>query len=356
MHNFLGIRNKTDNFKKGLYLDAFDEPTYLTFAIDFNFEATGDLSKSIDDTLWESPLFDEEYGAVNYLKNRNKDNEAKGLVVFKELLRYLTFDAPWYFQKLEGLDNLWSSSTDIAKASKESQIRVNTLEAVDLRITELADLYRNAVYDKVYMRERIPDNLRWFSMDIYVAESRNLRFRLPGASGVLANTLGVNTAAISSVMGGGNMFTNVLQQFGYVKFRCRQCEFDFSGSFAGGQTLDVGLGGATPATNKFAIKIGYFEEESKYSDGTELFDSSSKTKANNKWAGLGAAENVQTAYNTLSGIPAINKGLEKAGQKVQNSLQKIGGLINPALEAAANLYSPAVKNMGQVYSETIPKK
>jgi hypothetical protein len=355
MHNFIGIRNKTNNFKKGFYVDQYDEPTYLTFAIDFKFEATGDLSKNIDDILWESPLFDAEYGTVNYLQNRNKPAEAKGLVVFKELLRYLTFDAPWYFQKLGGLDELWKISTDMSKGTKEAKITVDTLEAVDLRITQLADLYRNAIYDKVYLRERVPDNLRWFSMDIYVAESRNLRFRLPGLLGTAASTVGFDSTALSKVMGGGNTFTNVLKEYGYVKFRCRQCEFDFSESFAGGQSMDVGLSGQ-PATNKFGIKIGYFEEESKYMDGTELFDSSSKTKANNKWVGLQAAENVQNAYNVASGIPALSKGLENAGQKAKSSLEQIGGLINPALNAAANLFSPPVTNLGQVYSETIPKK
>ncbi len=59
-HNFVGISRKLDNFRRGTILDPLDEPTYLSFAIDFNFESQNSItgSKRIDESrLWESPLF-----------------------------------------------------------------------------------------------------------------------------------------------------------------------------------------------------------------------------------------------------------------------------------------------------------
>jgi hypothetical protein len=347
MHNFLGIRYKVDNFRKGVFTDPYDSPTFLTFALDFRFEETAPL---LEGHLWDSPLFGEKGdSAINFLKNRGYSAGANSMKVFKEILRYLTFDAPWYFQEISGLNTLWTNGTDIESGnkSKGAVLTVNTLEAVDLRITELADIYRNAVYDKVYLRERIPDNLRWFSVDIYVAEARNLRYRIPGIGQNVASALGVNTGALGNIVGGGNELSNVLEQYGYVKFKCRQCEFDFSESFSGGSKLDVTTTN-TPATNSFKIKVGFFEEESRYGDGTELFDDLIRTDVNNPWSTRNAGTDLQNIGSFLSGLPVIGSNIQRAGQSVQNSLANIGGLINPALGAASNFLDPPVKSLGKL--------
>ena len=179
--NFLNNERHDNNFRKGIVRDQFDEPTYLTFSLDFTF----DDGYRTDDFLAISPLFNKAEGksqsAINYLLARGHEDKANQLAVFKNILQFLRDDAPWYFQEVQGLDNLWKKATNMEEPMKGGDITINTLEAVDLRITELADLYRNAVYDKQYMRERVPDNLRWFSMDIWIAEFRNLRNTLSTA-------------------------------------------------------------------------------------------------------------------------------------------------------------------------------
>lgn len=342
-------------------MDPTDEPTFLTFAIDFNFDnITLSNSLDLDNFLWQSPLFQDATSsnpnsAQKFLNSRGYPEYADGLKTFKELLRYLTFQAPWYFQSLNGLSSMWLNSTDSANGfkAKDIKLEVGTLEAVDLRMTEIANLYRTAIYDKEYMRARVPDNLRWFTMDIYVAEFRNLRFRLPGSTQSVASLLGVNTAAIGNLLGGGNELSNVLRDYGYIKFRCRQCEFDFS------QTMptysQIGDGPNTKmATNKFGIKIGYFEEEQRYGDGTEVYDSNLRTKIKNPWGTKNLGAGVQNAGSFLSGLPGVGKNIQDAGEKVKEGLSKIGGLINPALVAAANFLdtgsTQGVKNLGDVYS------
>lgn len=350
MHNFIGITNKANNFRKGVFTDPYDEPTYLTFALDFNFEITN--SALTDLHLWDSPLFGEGEGStINFLRNRGYSDRANGLAAFKGILRYLTFDAPWYFQSLSGLEKLWKGATDVEGGykAKEATISVETLEAIDLRITELADIYRGAMFDKVHMRERVPDNLRWFAMDIYIAEARNMRFRLPGVGQNVANLLGVNTGAIGNIVGGGNAVSDVLKQYGYVKFKCRQCEFDFSDSYAGGTKSEVSMANSKVASNSFKIKVGYFEEESKYPDGTKLFDDLIRSEVNNPWGNRSAGTRLTNIGSFLSGLPVIGDDLQNAGQAAQNVLASIGGLINPALGAASNFLEPPVSDLGNVY-------
>jgi hypothetical protein len=128
MHNFIGITNKANNFRKGVFTDPYDEPVYLTFALDFQFEET--VSSLMENHLWESPLFSgDKYGAIQFLNYRGYTAEANGLTVFRKILRYLTFDAPWYFQELGGLEKLWSGATNIEGGykAKEAKLSVTTL-------------------------------------------------------------------------------------------------------------------------------------------------------------------------------------------------------------------------------------
>jgi predicted small secreted protein len=322
----------------------------LTFAIDFKFEDTA-ASVITSHHLWDSPLFNEKSGsALKFLENRGYADDAHGVKVFKEILRYLTFDAPWYFQSISGLNGMWKQATDMASGNKTkgTSLTIETLEAVDLRITELASIYRKAMFDKVHMREKVPDNLRWFAMDIYIAEARNLRYRLPGIGQNTAQLFGVNTAAIGNVLGGGNILSNVLEQYGYVKFRCRQCEFDFSDSFAGGSKLDVTTTNK-PATNSFKINVGYFEEETRFADGSRIFDDLIRSEIENPWSLRNVGTDIKNAGSFLSGLPLIGDDIQRAGQKVQSAFAQVGGLLNPALGAASQFIDPPVKTLGNAY-------
>jgi hypothetical protein len=372
MHNFYGVRNKVDNFKKGFFLDPYDQPTYLTFALDFRFEGI-EVDSLMDDGLWKSPLF--ESGGKNKWRSAQthlgslgyKDKEA-GLVKFKSILEYLTFNAPWYFQSIQGLDTLWSNATDIKGAYKgnEAVLTIETLEAIDLRITEIASLYRSAVYDKVYMRELVPDNLRWFCVDIYVAEARNIRYNPAGSFSNMTSALGIDTSGLNKTLtdasaGLGSLLgnqqldqSNPMKQFGYLKFKCRQCEFDFSDTFAGGTELSVDTTKATgPATNKFKIKVGYFEEESEYHDSTKIADDYVTNGLMNPWSAMNTAADIQTRVGGASDLPFVGGFVDKGVQGLQEKLKSIGGLVNPALGAAFG--GPTIKNIGDLYPTNNPK-
>ena len=340
-HNFIGLNRKHDNFRKGVFIDPFDEPTYLTFALDFKFEDTPAPNGPLDEVnLWNSPLFKESgnAAAIPFLLSRGYTAQASAMKTFREILRYLTFQAPWYFQEIQGLSQIYQKATDqsLGQKSKDINLKIQTLEAVDLRIHELAGLYRNSIFDTKFRRERVPDNLRWFSVDIYIAEFRNLRFRLPGVAQGAAQALGVNTSALGNIFGGGNVLSNVMDQYGYIKFSCRQCEFDFSETLPTPQSIKIGGQGRVAEGNQFGIKVGWVEEEVKFGDGSKIYDDPDKTNIRNPWGVRNVGTSVQNFGGFLSGLPVVGDDIAQAGQNFMSNLSSIGGLLNPALNAASN--------------------
>jgi hypothetical protein len=342
--NFLNTERHLSNFRKGIVRDQFDEPTYLTFSLDFTFD---DMYRN-DDFLAISPLFNVAEGksqsAINYLIQRGHTDKANQLSIFSKLLKYLRDDTPWYFQEVVGLNALWQKATNMAEPMKGGEITVKTLEAVDLRMTELADLYRNAVYDKQYMRERVPDNLRWFSMDIWVAEFRNLRNVLPSLVNLGAG-INIGGPNLAGALGAGNNLGNVLDNFGYVKMKCRQCEFDFSDSFPGGPSMSIG-GNKQPEANQFKIKIGWMEEENHYSSGSATYDdaTSAKTRGSNTWDKAGLGANLDSLGGFLTGLPIIGNKASTIGGKASEGISSV-------LNTPNKLISQGISELSQLVDQ-----
>lgn len=364
MFNFFNVARNVNGFRRGYVTDPFDEPTYLSFGIDFSFDGLDNLTVN---SLWASPLFAQgstanPNSASSYLGSIGRNDMEDALATFKGSLDYISTKTPWYFQSIGGLEKMYKAATDMTSAKKYDQIlTIETLEAVDLRISQLANLYRAAIYDKEAMLARVPENLRWFTMEVWVAETRNMRFEIPGLAGNVANALGINTAAIngvagkisSSLSGLGLMddANSTIKQFGFMKFKCRQCEFDFSGSFAGGpQPMQVATKG-TPNTSTFDIKVGYFEEESGYYDGTKLYDDATKNRVNNPWRQAKILATGAGVLDSVVGLPLVGNAAAKGIEAVSNGLKNIGGLTNKVTDPITNLLYAPVKDLGDVYPD-----
>jgi hypothetical protein len=161
------------------------------------------------------------------------------------------------------------------------KLTVNCLESLNLRMTALANLYNQAMFDAENMRWLVPRNLRKFTMWIYVTEIRNFfkTTRLTGSSAAVS-ALDDLTSLITSdrnpggsiantppgerqPAGAGNAFNSftrgVLSQSGLMNdidsfrnqqdqsgikpvliYECQQCEFDFSKS-SPFSTIDSGI-------------------------------------------------------------------------------------------------------------------
>ena len=351
--NFLNTERHDSNFRKGIVRDRFDEPTYLTFSLDFTLDEEH-MGYQSDNFLAVSPLFNTADGksqsAINYLLARGHSDKANQLAVFRKLLKYLRDDTPWYFQEVQGLDKLWAKATNMKEPMKGGEITISTLEAVDLRITELADLYRNSVYDKQYMRERVPDNLRWFSMDIWIAEFRNLRNTLPPLLN-LGSTLNSSGPNLAGLAGAGNELGNVLDNFGYIKLKCRQCEFDFSDSFPGGSTMKIGSNGREQEKSSFKIKIGWMEEENHYSSGSVTYDDYTAGQIRgNAWNGKSLGAGIDSVGSFLTGLPVVGNKLGNIGAKAAAGIKSItdapNRLINQGVQELTQLVNQG--KLGQV--------
>ena len=345
----MGI-NATDK-NRSLFLKGFnlsrsgenEDPTYLGFKFMFDFGSlpvnleygwapspllripnytTTDGAANMPQNMFGQPQYGFTstnvvyYSAYNYLLQRdggylrgNALKRANALRQFQILLQDINNNSPWFFQSITGLDDLEKiaisgfqddigmDSFNSARTSGKTLI-VNCLESLNLKMTALANLYNQAMFDADNMRWLVPRNLRKFTMWIYVTEIRNFfkTTRLTGASAAVAAIDDLTSLLTSDRNPGGslantppgerlpsgpgapgNSFNSfvrgVLNQSGLMNdidafrnqqdqsgikpvliYECHQCEFDFSSSkpFT---DIDVGIS-PNAATQSFKIHVG----------------------------------------------------------------------------------------------------
>lgn len=207
-------------FTPNVFSRLFDEPTYLTFRIEFNFDnsvynstsymdylpeplltlntnkgsdsfkspseyyQTNDVDLAINSLIQENDYdFNQSNGISNnvnystydYLRNAlGESRRADMLFLFVNSLKDVQEHYPYYFQSIEGIGNLLKvNPTDgIRLKDGENILTIKCLEGLDLKITQLLQLYKNVVWDEVYQRWMLPDMMRYFNMKIYISEIR----------------------------------------------------------------------------------------------------------------------------------------------------------------------------------------
>lgn len=304
------------------------DPTYLSFKIDF----FPDLGLSMPDDAYSSggllrpagsikgdggyanSIFSYTFydSAAEYLARIGAPTRQSQLEQFSKLLFRIQEEAPWYFQSVTGLDELYKIDPAVNFRAKDKILTVECLESIDLRMTLLADLYRNVAFDFENMREVLPINLRTFSMNIHVLEFRKFNttfgiiadsiagraekgqdrqaeklknkhrnvFAQNGSSLFSGSLDNVNALGntINSKLGG--MFTNLGEQAGpdnvgqniesafeaisIQTFQLKDCEFDFY-SEAPGYLGAMSVKDIPEATSKFKIKVGKIQKLGTYS-------------------------------------------------------------------------------------------
>ena len=202
---------QNSQFKPNFFARAFDEPTYLSFRIEFMFNDpemairnTAYNNQGINDsairTAFYGQMYDympepllndfftrDEKGAMkptdtsvgilysteNYLDiNLGDHGRAMLLHTFKRALKDIQDNFPYYFTSLRGIDSITSINPGEGVRVKEGLIELECMEGLDLKITQLLQLYRKIVWDDVYQRWILPDMMRYFGMRIYVSEIR----------------------------------------------------------------------------------------------------------------------------------------------------------------------------------------
>jgi len=325
VYNFIDSFNTAERFRRGfLYtLTETDEPTFLTFSLDFDFD---NIVSNDYFGFYDSPLFIDvnniDYSAIFYLNSIGRHAEADRLREFKRLLSYTSKSQPWFFQSISGLDKLWRAATNMKNdyKGKDIELEIETLESLDLRISYMADLYRSAVYDKMYMRELVPENLRRFKVDVYVSEFRNLITLTENLayynkySFKYEKYVDLGRRALDIIRAASDYFIN---HASFFKFSIYFSEFDFSETLPNFGKYSIG-DEPKISDNKFKIKGEWFMEENSYNNyqiKTEdifnkyLDEHESSWKKNKPMTIDGVLTSVQTLYNAAQGIGLLSPNL-----------------------------------------------
>ncbi len=162
-----------------------DDPTYLGFSLMFDTTtplfngATLGSSTSTDDGAKTSDYPTTE-SAVAYLNAIGEENRVQYLKAFCTGLLEIQNARPYYFQTIAGLTEAWQKSFEYSTdpytgTTGEEGIVIGCLEAIDLKMTALFNLYKMAVYDSMHKRMILPPNLMKFDVYIYVQEIRKFK-------------------------------------------------------------------------------------------------------------------------------------------------------------------------------------
>jgi hypothetical protein len=347
--NFLGQGDRLPTvmnyFRKGS-IYANEDPLYLTFFLDFN-PSVGDphpetiafnsLLMDMEPTaarevnLANSPT-GFELSTLEYLQRAYnqtyvsaKDGPAGNLRKFQTILNNMYQETPWYFQSVSGISDLWKKSMEVGDVGKKVTLTVTCNESVDMRLIQMADFYRNAIYDKRARAYRVPDNLRKFSFDLYLFEIRDLK--------VFQNS---TRKRETSIFTNGNHF---------IKFKCKMCEFDFSDILQGGQNAvdSKSFIEDRPFTTQFKINIDWVSEDSSYQEIEAVLKDVSSPIASR--LGDSAIGSNEANFGILSGA------VQSATSQVTRQLTNISRVPSRIIGAILNEIQTTIegKVLGNVY-------
>ena len=271
-------------------LKSLDEPTYIGFKILFHFNDPYSplLNLSTDKA---------DNTALNYLRKNGYTKQEARLKDFITKLQYVSQRSEWYFQKIEGLDQIIGWDFMASKVREDKQFTIDTLESLDMRINSIIDNYVLACFDVTNRRVIVPQNLRYFAMSIYITDLRDFA----------GNFYDIEDRKIGEFAHGLNDSATRPSLF----YRLDLCEFDYKTKGSILSTLDNN--GKEQLTNKLVINhFGEILEYPKYVL-EEFVDSVTP-----------ADDSPQTILSTTK-----TKSLtDKIGSKMGNDFRVISDVVN----------------------------
>jgi hypothetical protein len=317
------ISGSSNPYVKYDQFSDLQDPTFLSFNINFfpddgfssptDSYSSGGLFRPPSESADDSNIINYAFydSAATYLRRIGAPTRQNALQQFKDLLWRIQEQAPWYFQQVTGLSDLFKIDKNINYRGKDKILTIDCLESIDMRMSLLGDLYRLVAFDFQNWREVLPVNLRTFNMEIHVLEMRkfnttygiiadalakperafkgedrqkilqdaadkkNVYGSSPSLfSGTFSN-IGNLASSVNNALGG--LFTNLGDNAGddtntldsafeavsVQTFKLRDCEFDF---FTEGPTyLDtVSVKDSAEAGYRFKIHVGKIEKVGYY--------------------------------------------------------------------------------------------
>jgi hypothetical protein len=370
----------TNNGSGNNAVTALDDPTYLGFSLMFDIlsplfnaaqigdppaatdpapenkldKLAGDITDGINSIKSDMGLvqstegssnsgptaYPAEPSAVSYLVKIGEVRRAKYLKAFIQGIQEVVKTRPYYFQTITGLLEAWGKSTEFAidpytGVETKDGITIGCLEAIDLKITGLFNLYRMAVYDERMKRYVLPKNLMRFDVYVDVHEIRKFKTTRDWLKALNTGDASPDSAKY------------VNENTSRVRFKFTECTFDPAAS---GKVFEsVTNTGGTVATTEIKFGYGVMELQSQYSGFDDSLDVTkpqittnpsltSKIKSFGKDqlanAASGVANKLKSTVNSaIQGITLGNVfGLRN---ELLGTLANPQGLLNAALGAAA---------------------
>lgn len=286
-------RNGDENLSK-----LYDEPTYLSFKLEFSPEYDLNRYNAINTTTSFNdiphPLFDlskseGRYSGINYLNSINEPKRAVLLEKFINLFNIIQNDYQWYFSEINGLSDLLSIDTVRgSKTKKDTVINIKCLESLDRRMWHLFNLYRQIAWDSEYQRWILPDIMRFFTLNIYIADFRQFHRPFSKTTNTILENMGQNEFSKSDnpgllksigkdIINAGKEFisntinapytvqnndTVILKMLDNIipvhLIKCKMCEFDIT-SFHTYESLNVNSS-FNEQIFSFNVKVGTYSE------------------------------------------------------------------------------------------------
>jgi hypothetical protein len=199
----------------------FDDPTYVSFRLQFNFYQSplfaNALSAGVLGNISNTSVQDNAFS----LLSKVAPNRSQYLAQFAKTLYDIQNNSHYIFTGVTGIDTAWEKSIgamngDPFIGGDDATISISMLESVDFKSTALMTLYRLAMYDMKHRRTIVPINLRYFDVDIYIQEIRNFRKTLNAISAVQA------VAGGSANLTAGEFVNNNIST---VIYRFKECEW-----------------------------------------------------------------------------------------------------------------------------------
>ena len=333
--------NAKSNYGSGTNgLTSIDDPTYLGFELMFDissplFNGTVTGDPGIEDG-GSSNEYPSTPSAIGYLNKIGQANRVEFLKSFCQGILEIQRTRPYYFQTIAGLVEAFQKSTDFSEdpftgSKGDEGIAIGCLEALDLKITALFNMYRMAVYDMRYKRFVIPKNLCRFDVYINVHEIR--KFKSAVADAQTYGAVGGGGDIRSAQAGDTAAVTN--ENTSQIRFKFTECLFDVSAS---GKVFEgvTNTGGEIATTE---MKFGYSTLEliSQYAG----FDSAMEEDKQQTIESPGM-QGKQKSFlkNKLDQVVAKAEGignqaltnLKNSPERLQAAIEgRIGGLIDSAV-------------------------
>lgn len=285
--------------------NPYQDPTYLTFTLMFDVT---------------SPLFNKSVAYTSLKDQYGEPARAEKLLKFTDTLKLINREMPWYFNSITGIDRVMDfNMKEPYWGGDDAKLEIDCNESINLAISGLMDLYREAVYDLKAWTQVLPENYRRFNMYVIVSEVREIMTTKKNKSG---NEIDIN-----------NDITASSKPFFMFKFE--GCQFDITSAKESFSELNS----SEPAQPKPKIRMTYknvSKQDANYLNGVS-------TAEITDGPGVGLEASAPTFAERASN--ALNDAAQTAmgGIKNFNPIQEFtrpdnvyGSVFDQAFERAVN--------------------